>query len=93
MKEKARGVGIDREIGYSRSIVKSSLGNRWSVSIEVKFFFKKNHILNIKYRLITKLISKVRVKFIKTNYLSLAHIYCSNLVSNHDLIRLIRFVS
>ena len=32
MKEKARGVGIDREIGNSQSVVKSSLGVKPAMS-------------------------------------------------------------
>ena len=52
-------------------------------------------MFNIKHRLITKLITelvcKLRDKFIKTINPSLVYGYCSNLLSNHGLIRLKRF--
>ena len=59
------------------------------------------HICNIKHRLITKLITELVYKLRdESNEPKQPAIsaydcsdYCSNLVSNHDLIRLIRFVS
>ena len=55
------------------------------------------HIWSIKHRLITKLITKLicnyEMNLMSLINLSLEHVYCSNLVSNHSLIMLIRFIS